>query len=256
MFHRNASPFVLETDASAVGLGAVLEQDGCVIAYATRSLNRTEQYYSVIQKESLAIAFALKQFRHYQLSWLFKLVTDHAPLQWLSTQKMEGMLCPWQMVAVNVLEVPILYNTNQYLLVIQDYFTKWAEAIPILDQTAAQITADLVKVFSVLGVPDVLHSDQGQNFKSTILKETLQVFGIAESCTTAYRPQGDGMMERLNQSLLQLFHCMLTRNLQIGTVISLWFCMHITQLYIRQLVFLHFSLCLADNPNHPTLTIS
>ena len=66
-FHRNASPFVLETDASAVGLGAVLEQDGHVIAYASRSLNRAEQHYSVIQKECLAIVFALKQFRHYLL---------------------------------------------------------------------------------------------------------------------------------------------------------------------------------------------
>ena len=72
------------------------------------------------------------------------------------------------------------------------------------DQTAARITAELMKVISVLGVPDVLHSDQGQNFKSTFLKETLQAFGIAKSCTTAYHPQGDGMVERLNQYLLQL----------------------------------------------------
>ena len=94
-FHRNASPFVLETDASAVGLGAVLEQDSHVIAYASRSLNIAEQHYSVIQKECLAIVFALKQFRHYLLGRPFKLVTDHAPLQWLSAQKIEGMLCRW-----------------------------------------------------------------------------------------------------------------------------------------------------------------
>ena len=95
LFHRNASPFILQTDASAVGLGAVLEQDGHVIAYASRSLNSAEQHYSVIQKECLAIVFALKQFRHYLLGRPFKLVTDHAPLQWLSAQKMEGMLCRW-----------------------------------------------------------------------------------------------------------------------------------------------------------------
>ena len=94
-FHRNASPFILETDASAVGLGAALEQDGHVIAYASRSLDRAEHHYSVIQKECLAIVFALKQFRHYLLGRPFKLVTDHAPLQWLSAQKMEGMLCRW-----------------------------------------------------------------------------------------------------------------------------------------------------------------
>lgn len=111
---------------------------------------------------------------------------------------------PWQMVAVDVLEVPVSYKNNRYILVIQDYFTKWAEAIPMRDQTAARITEELIKVFSVFGVPDVLHSDQGKNFESTLLKETLQAFGIAKSHTTAYHPQGDGMVERLNRSLLQL----------------------------------------------------
>ena len=42
--------------------------------------------------------FALKQFRHYLLGRHFKILTDHAPLQWLSAQKMEGMLCRWALV--------------------------------------------------------------------------------------------------------------------------------------------------------------
>ena len=54
---------------------------------------------------------------------------------------------PWQMVAVDVLEVPLSTKNNRYLLVIQDYFTKWAEAIPMPDQTASRITDELVKFF-------------------------------------------------------------------------------------------------------------
>ena len=87
------SPFTLQTDASDIGLGAVLEQEGKVIAYASRTLTKSECNYSVIQKECLAIIFALKQFRHYLLGRKFQLMTDHAPLQWLSAQKMQGMLC-------------------------------------------------------------------------------------------------------------------------------------------------------------------
>ena len=94
-FSPTARPFVLQTDASARGIGAVLEQGGQVVAYASRVLTKAERSYSVIQQECLAILYALKQFRHYLLGRQFTLQTDHAPLQWLSSQKMEGLLCRW-----------------------------------------------------------------------------------------------------------------------------------------------------------------
>ena len=50
----------------------------------------------------------------------------------------------------------------------------------------------------------ILHSDQGRNFESALLNKTLQAFGTDKSRTTAYHPQGDGMVERFNRSLLQL----------------------------------------------------
>ncbi len=111
---------------------------------------------------------------------------------------------PWEMIAVDVLQVPISYHNNRYLLVVQDYFTKWADAIPMPDQTAVRITAELVKLCSSFGLPDILHSDQGANFESNILRKTLEAFGVVKTRTTAYHPQGDGMVERLNRSLLQL----------------------------------------------------
>ena len=56
-----------------------------------------------------------------------------------------------------------------------------------------------------MGIPQIVHSDQGQNFESAVLKQTLDAFGIQKSRTTAYHPQGDGLVERFNRSLLQLF---------------------------------------------------
>ena len=95
---------------------------------------------------------------------------------------------PWQMVAVDILEVPLSTNNNRYLLVVQDYYTKWAEAVPLPDQTAARITGELIKVFSIFGHPEILHSDQGRNFESSILAQTLEAFGVHKSRTTPYHP--------------------------------------------------------------------
>ena len=64
---------------------------------------------------------------------------------------------PWQMVAADVLEVPVSSNNNCYLLVVQDYFTKWVEVVPMPDQTATRIVSALTKIFCTLGIPEVLH---------------------------------------------------------------------------------------------------
>ena len=61
----------------------MLEQIGHPVVYASRSLTSLEKQYSVIQRECLAIVFALKQFQHYLLGGHFKILTDLAPLQWL-----------------------------------------------------------------------------------------------------------------------------------------------------------------------------
>ena len=54
------------------------------------------------------------------------------------------------------------------------------------------------------GLPTALHSDQGRNFESALLQQTLDAFGIRKSRTTAYHLEGNGMVERFNRTLLQL----------------------------------------------------
>ena len=114
---------------------------------------------------------------------------------------------PWEMLAVDILEVPISRNNHRYLPVVMDYFTKWADAIPLRDQKATTIADAVVKICSSFGMPDILHFDQGRNFESTLFHQVLQAFGIHKTRTTAYHPQGDGMVERFNRSLLQLLRC-------------------------------------------------
>ncbi|MGH0117755.1 UNVERIFIED_CONTAM: hypothetical protein FKN15_039051 [Acipenser sinensis] len=83
--------FLLQTDASDVGLGAVLSQevDGVEhpVLYLSRKLLPRERNYAVIEKECLAIKWAVDSLRYYLLGRPFTLVTDHAPLKWLHTMR-------------------------------------------------------------------------------------------------------------------------------------------------------------------------
>lgn len=79
--------FELTTDASKFALGAVLSQNQKPICYASRTLNETEQKYSTIERELLAIVWATKQFRPYLFGVKFILYTDHRPLVWLRNLK-------------------------------------------------------------------------------------------------------------------------------------------------------------------------
>ena len=58
-------PFNIFSDASDFGLGAVLEENGYPILYASLVMNKSEQRYSTYDKELLAIYFAFEQFRAY-----------------------------------------------------------------------------------------------------------------------------------------------------------------------------------------------
>jgi len=84
---NDADPFLLDTDACDVSIGAVLSQvqNGVekVIAYASRSLSKPEQNYGVTRKELLAIVCYTKTFQQYLLGRQFVIRTDHSALQWL-----------------------------------------------------------------------------------------------------------------------------------------------------------------------------
>ncbi|XP_051173560.1 uncharacterized protein LOC127289595 [Leptopilina boulardi] len=83
--------FVLTTDASNEGLGAILSQghigEDKPIAFASRTLNKAEINYTTTEKELLAIVWAVKHFRHHLFGRRFKIVTDHKPLVWLFNVK-------------------------------------------------------------------------------------------------------------------------------------------------------------------------
>ena len=57
---------------------------------------------------------------------------------------------------------------------------------------------------SRLGVPDFLHTDQGRNFESALLKAVCSLLGVSKTRTSPYHPQSDGLIERFNRTSLSL----------------------------------------------------
>jgi hypothetical protein len=96
-------PFVLQTDASDRGVGAVLSQcdeegEEHPIGYFSRKLLPREERYSTVEKECLAIKLAVSAFRVYLLGRKFTVQTDHRSLEWLDRLKENNSrLCRWSL---------------------------------------------------------------------------------------------------------------------------------------------------------------
>ncbi len=103
---------------------------------------------------------------------------------------------PFQIVGVDVMDLPVTTNGNKHVVVFQDYLTKWPMVYAIPDQKAHRIAHILVD-----GIPECLLSDRGTNLLSHLLRDLCQMLGIKKLNTTAYHPQCDGMVERFNRTL-------------------------------------------------------
>ena len=100
-FPKHDSAYILDTDASFHGIGAVLSQvqDGKerVISYASRKLTKYERSYCITRKELLAVYYFVNYFKQYLLGNKFRIRTDHKALTWLMGLKTPKttQFCHW-----------------------------------------------------------------------------------------------------------------------------------------------------------------
>ena len=111
-------PYILQTDASERGLGAVLSQvdrrgEEHPVAFASRKLLPREMNYSTIEKECLAIVWALKFFNTYLYGQVFTIETDHQPLSWLHRMKSSNARLTRWALAIQPYQFEIKHRRGQ-----------------------------------------------------------------------------------------------------------------------------------------------
>lgn len=126
-------------------------------------------------------------------------VTHKAPLVNIQTSE------PLELVCLDFLTLDMAKNGTQYVLVITDHFTRYAQAIPTRNMTAKTTAEAFLNHFvKHYGLPKRIHSDMGANFESKLVKEVLAITNISKSRTTPYHPMGNGMCERFNRTLIDM----------------------------------------------------
>ena len=107
----------------------------------------------------------------------------------------------FERIAVDILDLPRSHKGNKCVMVVTDCFTKWIMAYSLPDHKARTMQKDFMFTF---GMPEVLHTDQGADFESNLMKEMCQLLGEVKTRTTPYHPQSDGQVERFNRTLISM----------------------------------------------------
>ena len=111
--------------------------------------------------------------------------------------------------------LPETRHGNRFILVVMDYWTKWVEAYPIPNHTAATVASTLVCQFIArFGIPQQIHSDQGREFESVLFQEMCALLQVDKTRTTPWRPCSNGLVENFNRTLGTLLRQMTSRHQQ------------------------------------------
>ena len=110
----------------------------------------------------------------------------------------------FECVGMDFKEMDMSKAGNKYVLVIQDYLTKWPEVYAVPGRKAETVAKCWMDFIWKYGVPNRIIHDRAAEFLSEVLQETARLVGVSQLPTSGGHPQTDGLVERLNHTLKQM----------------------------------------------------
>ncbi|UYV66897.1 hypothetical protein LAZ67_4003261 [Cordylochernes scorpioides] len=113
---------------------------------------------------------------------------------------------PFERIGIDFVgPLPSTKNRKKWIIVLSDYYTRYAETRAVSEATVKEVSKFLVEdIFLRHGAPQYLISDRGSQFTSNLMKEVMKTCKIKHCFTTSYHPQTNGLTERLNRTLINM----------------------------------------------------
>jgi len=107
---------------------------------------------------------------------------------------------PLDRISADLMDLHSSYNGNRYLLSIIDHMSRYLQLIPLPNKSAQTIADAFVEhYFTLFGVPRMLTTDSGSEFKNKLFSEVCDILSIKMHYTTPFYPQANGLVERSNR---------------------------------------------------------
>ena len=104
-------------------------------------------------------------------------------------------------------------NGYVYIMTYVDHFSKWAESVPLRNKETKSVADALVdKIFTRVGLPLEILSDQGKEFDSALMHELCERLEIKKIRTSAYKPSTNGATERFHRTLNSMMGRVVSEN--------------------------------------------